>query len=195
LLVLGADHGHHRVGAQVAMLAPCPVAVLPAGHHPGASPGPVVAGVDGSESAALALRYALATAERWHTRAVAVHAWQPVTLGVHRLRQLPDSFDHLAETHGRILSRAVQRWQPAFPGTPVAEKLAIGAAHRVLLDEAARARLLVLGSHGWGSLHQATLGSVGVQILRDPPCPVVVVHPHRHAAEPVPAMQAAGDRR
>jgi nucleotide-binding universal stress UspA family protein len=193
LLVLGASHAHDltrlglsRVSTQVALLATCPVTVVPASYRPDARPGPVVVGVDSSGSAALALRYALVAAERRHVGVVAVHAWRPAFLGLHRLRQLPDSFDHLAETHGRVLSHAVHRWQPTFPGTPVTQRLALGDTHHALLAAAARGSLLVIGSRGWGSLRGALAGSVGLHLLPDAPLPVVVVHPYRSCAPTVP---------
>ena len=43
------------------------------------------------------------------------------------------------------------------------------------------AELLVVGSHGGDALHRLLVGSVASRVVRDAPCPVVVV-PQRHAA-------------
>jgi nucleotide-binding universal stress UspA family protein len=48
--------------------------------------------------------------------------------------------------------------------------------------------LLVTGSHGYGPVRRALLGSVSTQLMRSCPCPLYVVP--RGAAEP-PASAAA----
>jgi universal stress protein A len=47
------------------------------------------------------------------------------------------------------------------------------------------ARLIVVGSHGWGKVEGLLFGSVSAAVLRDAPCPVLVV-PKPHAVESVP---------
>lgn len=44
-----------------------------------------------------------------------------------------------------------------------------------LLEHAARAGLLVVGSHGYGPFKRAALGSVATQVSHHATCPVVVV--------------------
>jgi nucleotide-binding universal stress UspA family protein len=53
-----------------------------------------------------------------------------------------------------------------------------GSASHVLLEEAADADLLVVGSRGLGGFRGLLLGSVGQQCAHHAPCPLVIV-PHR----------------
>ena len=43
------------------------------------------------------------------------------------------------------------------------------------LAEERRARLLVVGSHGWGRFRRMLLGSVSAAVIKHAPCPVLVV--------------------
>ena len=54
-------------------------------------------------------------------------------------------------------------------------KVAQGNAARVLLDAAAGADLLVVGSRGHGGFAEALLGSIGQHAVHHATCPVVVI--------------------
>lgn len=45
------------------------------------------------------------------------------------------------------------------------------------------ASLIVIGAHGWGALKRALFGSVSTHVLREAPCPVLVVREAARAAD------------
>ena len=49
------------------------------------------------------------------------------------------------------------------------------------------ARLIVVGSHGWGAARRLLSGSVSTGIVHSAPCPVLVVRPKAPVRERVPA--------
>jgi nucleotide-binding universal stress UspA family protein len=150
----------------------------------------VVAGVDGSESALRAVRWAAeeAARRRLPVRLVAAYALPAGRLigdpglGVDpravlrdaALRQLADAADAAAE---------------AAPGTPVEQEAVSGLAVPVLEAEADRAALVVLGDRGLGGFTGLLLGSVAVALAAHGACPVVVVRgPERAQAGPEPVV-------
>ena len=58
---------------------------------------------------------------------------------------------------------------------PLTHKVVRGNAAQVLLDEAARATLLVIGRCGHGTFEKVLWGSVSQRCAEHAPCPVVVV--------------------
>jgi nucleotide-binding universal stress UspA family protein len=63
------------------------------------------------------------------------------------------------------------------------------AADGLVVDEICRiaaerhARLIVVGSHGWGAARRLFSGSVSTGLVHSAPCAVVVVRPHAGAGE------------
>ena len=170
-------------GVHVAQQAHCPVVVVP--DRPVDPQAPVVVGVDGTEAARLATRYAFDAAAARHTNLGAVYAWRPPTPSwPHRAVTLPQSFDALQGTERQVLESAVDRWRSTYPSVPVDARLLPGDPAPTLAAAAVRAGLLVVGSRALGSLRGTLAGSVTLQVLHQARCPVAVVHPHRHAAFP-----------
>jgi nucleotide-binding universal stress UspA family protein len=75
----------------------------------------------------------------------------------------------LAGTHAEVTARA--------PELEVHELLGFGDPRQVLLDVAARASLVVMGSRGLGPVRSLLLGSVAVGVSHHVPCPLVVMRP------------------
>jgi nucleotide-binding universal stress UspA family protein len=145
----------------------------------------LVVGVDGSEGSRLALRWALKEAQY---RGVAVKAvaswhWQGFDESL-----LETSGPQTARDHTRaMLDDIVDAVLAEGTGTPptISREVVEGYPAEVLVQAAADADLLVIGSHGHSRLRHATLGSVGEACMQHATCPVVVVPlPHemrRHA--------------
>lgn len=137
----------------------------------------IVVGVDGSPGGRAALRWALAEAERRCATVDAVHAWGPaVYVAAPTVAMIPDRSE-LAAAAKQLLDRVVSGEAAAHRHVLVNQIVAEGAAARTLLDAAAGADLLVVGSRGRGGFAGLLLGSVSQQCVHHAPCPVVVVRP------------------
>jgi nucleotide-binding universal stress UspA family protein len=137
---------------------------------------PVVVGIDGSDSAMAAARWAAAEAERRDAplRLVTAFPWtQDVVAGNPAVSgQYRSDLQARAEQH---LAAAVAAAERAVPGRPVGGEVAIGPPIAVLGEEARHAQLLVLGSRGLGGLTGLLIGSVAGALAAKAACPVVVV--------------------
>lgn len=137
-------------------------------------------GVDGSEHGAAALRWATAEARLRGATLVALHAWTfvpPPPLGAPDLLAVPVgdvAGDLEAERSAaqRVLDAALA---DGAGGVAVEPRLVEGDAAEALVDGAADADLVVVGTRGHGGLKSALLGSVSHHVIQHAPCPVVVV--------------------
>jgi nucleotide-binding universal stress UspA family protein len=138
----------------------------------------IVVGVDGSESAQNALRFALDEARLRGAAVRAVAAWHvPATaFGGAYVPPADGLIDELEASARKTLERALTDTGD-HADVEVEPVVREGAPARVLLDEASDADLLVIGSRGLGGFRGLLLGSVGQQCAQHAPCPVVVV-PH-----------------
>jgi nucleotide-binding universal stress UspA family protein len=90
-------------------------------------------------------------------------------------------------------------WELKYPDVAVTPVLADGGPARVLIEQASRAQLLVIGSRGKGEFAGLLLGSVSHAVLHSAPCTVAVVRPDlavtRVAAmiEAAPSEMSAGE--
>lgn len=148
---------------------------------------PVVVGVDGSDSALEATRWAAAEAARRGcglrlVAAVAHTMFRPIgvpQLGQEYQRQV---WERAAEEH---LAAAVAALQDVAAGVDVQQEVRGGEARMVLHSESERAALVVLGSRGRGGFTGLLLGSVAISVAAGAACPVVVVRGTRAPDGPV----------
>jgi nucleotide-binding universal stress UspA family protein len=146
----------------------------------------IVVGVHGSPSSLAALRWAAREAALRGTGLLAVRAWEDQAK-----RRAPYASLAAQPVAGEDRVMAAARLEESARtavteagGAAVSVRLAEGLAARVLLDHAAGAELLVLGSAAGEGPH--AVGPVAQACLRHAPCPVVVVSGHL-ASVPVPA--------
>jgi nucleotide-binding universal stress UspA family protein len=85
---------------------------------------------------------------------------------------MPD-FSSLEDAAREALDRALAH--PALADARVRGHLTHGAPARRLIERAAGAGLLVVGTRGLGRVSGTLLGSVSRQLLHHAPCPVVVI--------------------
>jgi nucleotide-binding universal stress UspA family protein len=130
------------------------------------SPGPVVVGTDGSPASQAAITFAFEEAALRDVPLVAVCALAdaPGTLG--GARQMEEDFSY---------NMTLQ--EKEYPEVTVLRQVAVGSPRPALLNAAAEAQMLVVGSRGLGGLEHMSLGSVVQAMLHHSPCPVAVVHP------------------
>ncbi|HEX9538095.1 MAG TPA: universal stress protein [Streptosporangiaceae bacterium] len=134
-------------------------------------------GVDGSDSSLSALRWAVRQAELTGGTVDAVIAWHyPAPVGGIGLAPaaMIDNSD-FGEIASRTLADAIS--QVADPGGRARMRPLVVEGHpaQVLLDAAADADLLVVGSRGHGGFAGALLGSVSQHCTHHASCPVVVI--------------------
>ena len=135
----------------------------------------IIVGVDGSESAVEALRWAVDEARRRNATVEAVYAWhQPFVGGYAYMGEV--NLGHFEEEARQILDAAVDAVD-ASGIPPVERTLTPGGAAGVLVEAAKGASLLVVGSRGRGGFSGLLLGSVSQQAAHHSPCPIVIVPP------------------
>lgn len=150
----------------------------------------VVVGVDGSSGSREALAWALVAAARKDAVLAVVSAFpvdfywlDPYLLDRGRI----DSLRTDTEARARELVEAVRR-EPAVAAVPGTSSVAFevivvpGVPAEHLVQIAAGATLLVVGSRGRGAVRSTLLGSVALHCSTHAPCPVVVVHPAESTA-------------
>lgn len=154
------------------------------GGTPSVAPGGIVVGVDGSPAADLAADWAATAARIEHRPLVLAHACGlgGTVRGLLTLGETAVDLDDLEaaarSAGGDLLARAEQRATDLAPGVTVRTVLGGSDARQLLLDLAASARCVVVGSRGRGGFASLLLGSVSVTVASHAACPVVVV---RHA--------------
>lgn len=166
-----SDLKHRLLGSvsqYVATHADGPVVVVPASwvHAPCRR---IIVGFDGSEHAAAALRWALATAptgaEIIALIAIDLVPWLRPELVEERYGDLLD------EARTRLL-KAVDDIDAAR----VAERrVVLHGARQALAAAGSDADLIVVGPRGIGGVARSILGSVSTWLLHDAPCPVAIV--------------------
>jgi nucleotide-binding universal stress UspA family protein len=159
--------------------ARCPVAVVRGSDDLVAAEagtgGRVIAGVDGSETSARALRWALDDARARGGIVAAVHGWRvPFSMSL-----TAGGRDHSAfeEAAGRLLDQVVDATASEYRDVPVERVLVGRSPADALLGAAQDAALVVVGGRGVGGFRGLLLGSVSQQLAHHAPCPVVVVPP------------------
>ena len=137
----------------------------------------VVVGVDGSDDALRAVRWAATEADRRGSllRLVTAIPWTDGQL-VGRPGAGQDRYGtHLQAESEKLLGAAVDVATRTRPGIRVEHALVVGSASGVLAAEAEEVELLVVGDRGHGRFGALLAGSVAVAMASHAVCPVVVV--------------------
>jgi nucleotide-binding universal stress UspA family protein len=141
--------------------------------------GRIVVGVDDSEQAAAALRWALEEAALRQVPVEVVHTWAPPTsylpFDVTITANVDDAaIDAAARKHvDELVAKTLQ--SSSDPTVPVQVTILPGPPALILTEVAADADLLVVGSHGRTGIKRFVLGSVAMSVVQHAPCPTVVV--------------------
>jgi len=141
----------------------------------------IVVGVDESEGAAAALRWAAREGQLRGEPVTAVMAWGYTEQ--HHVPRGPFDPGYGEEDAGAALDAIVAVALGPRAAAAVERRALRGPAAPTLLGEADGADLLVVGARGLGGFDELLLGSIGVQCVQHAPCPVAVVR-----------SEVAGDR-
>jgi nucleotide-binding universal stress UspA family protein len=132
--------------------------------------GRIVVGVDGSTGSQAALRFALAEASRRGAQVEAVIAWYVPAMAAEA--GLSANYDPAGWARSTLEGELA-----AVPAgdVPLTGRVVQGHPTAALLEVAAGAELLVVGTRGRGGFTGLLLGSVSQYCAANAPCPVVVV--------------------
>ncbi len=141
----------------------------------------IVVGVDRSEGAKAALRFAIEEARLHGAELHAAHVWEvpytPVSgAPVFVIGGLPEFERTVAEDAKQIVPDVLAEVGGAG-GVTVHEHVLRGGPAHELLELARDADLLVLGARGHGGFAGLLLGSVSAQCTHHARCPVAIIHP------------------
>jgi nucleotide-binding universal stress UspA family protein len=137
----------------------------------------IVVGVDGSPSSREALKWAIRQAELTGAGIEAVIAWHyPVMAGGYGWAPIsPDQDTDFRGIAEKVLAAEIAETVDPASSVRVSQLVVEGNAAEVLLDSAAGADLLVLGSRGHGGFAGALLGSVSQHCAHHARCPLVII--------------------
>jgi nucleotide-binding universal stress UspA family protein len=183
LVVVGCHGrtGQHRrllgsVSTGLIHHAHCPVAVV---HHevPSAlqsSKLPVLVGIDGSRASELAIAIAFDEASWRGVDLVALHIWGETDMST------VFGIDSAAvqAAADKTLAESLAGWQERYPEVAVQRVVEFERPVHHLLDQAQKAQLVVVGSHGRGGFAGMLLGSVSTAVAQEARVPVIVARQH-----------------
>lgn len=136
--------------------------------------GKIVVGVDGSEPAAAALRWAVEEARFREATLEVVLAWDWLDQERLGLEFRPEFGEEQAvEVLRGYVTDAVG--EAGIEGLDVVERAVCDRPAHALLEAAEDADLVVVGDRGHGGFADLLLGSVSAQVVNHAPCPVLVV--------------------
>ena len=166
-LVLGS------VGQAVATRAPCSVVVVRG--RPEAAAGPIVVGADGSPGGAVALECAFQQAQAEDCPLEAIRAFlRPAPPWVADIAPSILWLEEGLAQESRLLTGLVSPLRARHPRVKVEELVSRSDAAGTLVAASRRARLVVVGSRGLGTVTGMLLGSVGLHLLHHAACPVLI---------------------
>ena len=141
--------------------------------------GRIVVGVDDSDQAAAALRWALAEGALRGTTVEVVHSWSPPLSALPFGATLVIPVDEAAidsaarASVDELVDNALAEMDAKPP--EVLRTILPGGPATTLVEVAEGADLVVVGSHGRSGFSRLVLGSVAMAVVNHASCPVVVV--------------------
>ncbi|NLU82526.1 universal stress protein [Rhodococcus sp. HNM0569] len=155
--------------------AKCPVVVV---RGEARDSGPVVVGVDGSETSKRAVACAFEEASFRAAPLVAVHVWSDLGPGLledpRAAELLPKS---LEEEERVVLAESLAGYQEQYPDVAVERHVYVDNPRARLVEWSKQAQLVVVGSRGRGGFRGMLLGSTSNTLAAESHSPVMVVRP------------------
>jgi nucleotide-binding universal stress UspA family protein len=153
---------------------------------------PIVLATDGSPSAELAVRVAVELAHETGAKLFVTAAWEAgLTVYPYApITAVPEVEKAERERATAAARAAIDRAKDASveAESVVREGDPVDIVSQTAADTGAS--LIVVGSHGWGTLRRFVFGSVSTSLLHEAPCPVLVARYEATKAE-APAQEKA----
>jgi nucleotide-binding universal stress UspA family protein len=171
------------VSSGLAHHAHCPVAVIHdedplTARSPQA---PVLVGIDGSPTSELATEIAFDEASRRGVELVALHAWSDMgPLDFPSINWAPIEWRNIRDREEEVLAERLCGWQEQYPDVVVHKVVVCDQPAPRLLEQAQRAQLVVVGSHGRGGFPGMLLGSVSTAVVNTAQIPVIIARVPQH---------------
>ncbi|MEV0947745.1 universal stress protein [Rhodococcus sp. NPDC049939] len=143
----------------------------------------VVVGIDGSDTSTSAALWGAEVASKWETPLSLVHVlpregplyhanqYSPAAAGTMEERAPGE----IREDGEAIIDKSRKMLEQQFPKLDIDITITPGSGGKNLLAAAERARLIVLGSTGSGTIRSALVGSTALHVANHAKCPVVVL--------------------
>ncbi|MGR6584983.1 universal stress protein (plasmid) [Rhodococcus qingshengii] len=163
------------VCAAVARRAKCPVAVIDGWSRDETVEGPVVVGVDGSMNSEPAIGLAFEECALRGASLIVLHACFDQDMSTLQDDSATEVRAAVEEAGRLVLAESVSRWWKQFPEVRVRRNLVRDRPVEHLLDLAADAQLVVVGTRGRGGFVGMDIGSTGTALLHKTPCPLLMV--------------------
>jgi len=144
----------------------------------------IIVGIDGSDHSRHALEWAIREAAVRHSPLTVLTVQQPTAgdwgMGVGAAVPIPYPYDpDLAQRALKLAQEqtetALEQAGPAARPPSVTVRAVVALPAEALLEAAADADMLVVGSRGAGGFKRLLLGSVSTQVTHHAHCPVVVI--------------------
>jgi nucleotide-binding universal stress UspA family protein len=151
--------------------------------------GHILAGFDGSQVSAAAARWAADEAERRHSGLTILGCYAVPIITDYGMGAtvVAADLDEIATATRRGIDEITSRLAESHPALAVNGVVIQGGASTVLVEQAAHADLLVVGSTGAGRAASWLFGSVAHFVARSSPCPVALV-PREHTVSDHPRV-------
>lgn len=180
LLVLGSPTNRRQGprffagrSTRIARRAEGPVIVFPHETDPDARG--VVVGVDGSDVSDAAVAFAAREADRLGEPLTALHSWMPPVIWSDVPIDWPTKLDE--EQARMALGESLAGLRVDYPDLKVHSEMVYARPGDALYKAGTSARMLVVGSHGYGAFERAWVGSTSEELLHTMPCAVAIVRP------------------
>lgn len=200
LIVVGSSHRGPTgqifpgsVGFRLLHGSPCPIAVAPRGtrDRPESRPGTIAVGYDGRDEARLALHGACDLARQIGASVHVVAVAEPSPAAYGTADGLSESYVALGQQREEMMRTSLDAAVADTPDDLAVEgELLRGDPVEALLEAAAGADLIVIGSRGYGPIRGVLLGSVSMDVLRSASCPVITFP--RGAGQPAHGEDSPG---
>lgn len=154
--------------------AECPVVAWRAGStepEPSSTPRPIVVGVDGTGLDGGALATAFELADRLEAPLRVIHSW---TLRMPATDTYLFALDALEQNQRRRLNHLVEPWRVRHPRVNVTVICVPGKPGRALVEHAADAQLVIVGSRRRNVLRRGLFGSTSLNLLHHCEVPVAL---------------------